>query len=443
MDKFAPLSRACAVRESEDPIIRSHAWRFEHLFHAPHRLAFMAAAAVLALSSLWWATVVLSSSEGLAVRWALSPSLAHSVVMTFGFMPLFFTGFLFTAGPRWLSLPPVEARSLLPHILPMVSGWIVFLLSAHGRDPAFGHAIGAIGLGAVTVGWIGISRRFAALVRASRDTDTVHARIVAGGCIVGAAALCVGVLGLASADDLLVRVATRASLWAFIGLVFAAVSHRMIPFFSAAAAPLLDAWRPRWLLWTLCTVFAVEALLSVADVLAWRPSDPTRATIAFAEVVAGVGLAVLAVRWGLVQSLRIRLLAMLHVGFTWLGLGLMLSGASRWLGSAADPSGLLGLAPLHAYTMGFLGSTMFAMVTRVSSGHGGRTVAADDFIWRLFWVLQLAIVSRVAASTVAAPSAWSVALLASAAVGWAGVSLAWGLRYGTWFGTPRPDGRPG
>ena len=170
---------------------------------------------------------------------------------------------------------------------------------------------------------------------------------------------------------------------------------------------------------------------------------PARATIALAELAAGACLVALAVRWGLLQSLRIRLLAMLHVGFTWLGLGLILSGVSRWLGAAADSTGVLGLAPLHAYTMGFLGSTMFAMVTRVSSGHGGRTVAADDFIWRLFWVLQLAIVSRVAASTIAGPSSWSVALLVSAAVGWAGVSLAWSLRYGTWFGTPRPDGRSG
>ena len=435
MDKFAPLARASRASVFD--------WRFEHLLNAPHRLAFTAAAAVLAFSGLWWATAVLSSSEGLAVRWALSPSLAHSVVMTFGFMPLFFTGFLFTAGPRWLSLPPVEARTLLPHLLPIVSGWVVFLLSAHGRDPAFGHAIGSIGLGAVTLGWIGISRRFTALVRASRETDTVHARIVAAGCIVGAAALCVCVFGLATADDVLVRAATRVSLWAFIGLVFAAVSHRMIPFFSAAAVPVLDAWRPRWLLWAFCTVLAIEGLLSIADVLAWRPSDPARATIAFAELAAGVCLVALAVRWGQLHSLRLRLLAMLHVGFTWLGIGLILSGASRWLGDAADPTGLLGLAPLHAYTMGFLGSTMFAMVTRVSSGHGGRTVAADGFIWRLFWVLQLAIVSRVAASTIAGPSSWSVALLVSAAVGWAGVSLAWSLRYGTWFGTPRPDGRSG
>ena len=64
------------------------------------------------------------------------------------------------------------------------------------------------------------------------------------------------------------------------------------------------------------------------------------------------------------------------------------------------------------------GSTMFAMVTRVSCGHGGRTLAADDFVWRLFWVLQLAIVTRIAAA-IAMPfdPAWGLALVAAAAVG--------------------------
>ena len=73
-------------------------WRVVRLFDAPHRLAFAAAACVLAASGTWWAAAVLSAGEVISVRWALAPGLAHSVVMTFGFMPLFFAGFLFCAG---------------------------------------------------------------------------------------------------------------------------------------------------------------------------------------------------------------------------------------------------------------------------------------------------------------------------------------------------------
>jgi uncharacterized protein involved in response to NO len=103
-----------------------------------------------------------------------------------------------------------------------------------------------------------------------------------------------------------------------------------------------------------------------------------------------------------------------------------------------------GLAPLHAFTMGFLGSMMFAMVTRVTCGQSGQSLVADDFLWRLFWVLQLAVVVRLAAALLAgAPSAWATPLLSAAAIGWAGVCASWALRYGRRFGVPRTDGRPG
>ena len=55
-------------------------------------------------------------------------------------------------------------------------------------------------------------------------------------------------------------------------------------------------------------------------------------------VLAGAALLALALRWGLVGSLRgvhLRLLAMLHGGFVWLGVALLLEGWSvgcrRWV----------------------------------------------------------------------------------------------------------------
>jgi uncharacterized protein involved in response to NO len=163
-----------------------------------------------------------------------------------------------------------------------------------------------------------------------------------------------------------------------------------------------------------------------------------------AELAAGLGCIALAVRWGLVQSLRIRLLAMLHIGFTWLGVALVLYGIAHAIEAAGGPEAALGLAPMHAYTMGFLASTMLAMVTRVSCGHGGRVLAADGFIWRLFWLLQLAILARLlGAVLMQVDGLWALALILAAALGWAIVCSAWGVRYGHWFGTPRPDGRAG
>ena len=156
------------------------------------------------------------------------------------------------------------------------------------------------------------------------------------------------------------------------------------------------------------------------------------------ETVAGGVLLWLAVVWGLVQSLKIRLLAMLHVGFVWFGLALLYSALSQggWLVTGRP---VLGLGALHALSMGFLGSIMIAMVTRVSCGHSGRALVADNLVWGLFGALQAVVGIRLVAAVEGMP-AWLTLL---AALGWATVVTIWGLRYSNWYGRPRIDGKPG
>lgn len=89
-------------------------WHFRYLLRAPHRLAFFMGAVTLGASALWWAGVLLAR----ALQWPLNPvvpaSLMHALVFSLSYMPLFFCGFLYTVGPKWLKQPAVSARSLLP-----------------------------------------------------------------------------------------------------------------------------------------------------------------------------------------------------------------------------------------------------------------------------------------------------------------------------------------
>lgn len=89
--------------------------------------------------------------------------------------------------------------------------------------------------------------------------------------------------------------------------------------------------------------------------------------------------------------------------------------------------------------MGFLGSILLAMVTRVSCGHSGRALVADATVWGLFWTLQVAVVLRIAGALPWVGGIW----LALAAAVWAVVMLIWGGRLLNWYGRPRADGRPG
>ena len=364
---------------------------------------------------------------------SVSVSSAHGLLMSLGFMPLFFAGFLFTAGPKWLGVPEVSARSLLPSLILMLAGWMMVLLGLH-----FHTLIASAGLAMVATGWTSLSLKFYKLLRQSRMDDRVHPGLAALACGVGIITFWTAALALAVGSDGLLRATTQLGLWCFVATVFAVVSHRMIPFFSASAVPMLDAWRPMWLIWVMLGMLWLEGFLSVAELLWWPLPGAVRwAQVAF-ELPAALLMLWLAVRWGLIQSLKIRLLAMLHGGFAWLGISFALNAVSHTLMALTAGELSLGLAPLHAMTMGYLGCTLFAMATRVSSGHGGRTLAADNTAWALYWVLQTAVLLRVIAALWPEQSALFTLLAITA---WSIATVSWAVRYGRWFGRPRLDGR--
>lgn len=407
-------------------------WRFARLLTAPHRLAFVAGAGVFAASALWWLAVLLARTLGLPVPWAVPPLVAHGLWWALGFMPLFIVGFLFTAGPRWLGLPDVDARTLRWPVLAMVGGWALALPGWHVAAP-----LAAAGLLAVAGGWAALLARFTQLLRRSRVPDRLHATVVAACGGVGLLALLLAAAALACGDVTLARVAAQAALWGFIAPTFAVVSHRMLPFFTASALPGHTAWRPGWVLTALLAVLAVQGAGAIAGLL----GAPTPAALQAAfEAPAALLCLWLAWRWGFVQSRSNGLLAMLHAGFVWLGIATALAAASHALLAASGGERSLGLAPLHALTAGYLGATLLAMVTRVSAGHSGRPLAADGPAWALYLALQAAAVLRVVAAL------WPTAealLTPLAAMAWAAAAGGWALRYGGWLGRPRADGRPG
>ncbi|MHB1199633.1 MAG: NnrS family protein [Polaromonas sp.] len=413
-------------------------WRAHYLLLAPHRLAFFLAMLVLVTSGVWWALVQWDRVSGqLALPYALSPTLAHGVVMTFGFFPLFFSGFLFTAGPKWLGVRPLEARQLLAPLLLQAVGWLLWLVGTHLQA-----LLALTGLIAAWIGLAWITGLFWRLIRLSQAADRLHARTIGVAWLVGCLSLAGLVLSLVLDAPAVALAFVLTGLWGFVVVVFVSVAHRMIPFFTSSALPTMAAWHPFWVLWLMLAAAAGE----VAAV--WVELDgPLQGPLAPAWMIArglfelalGAVLLWLAVVWGLVQSLRNRLLAMLHIGFMWLGLALLLSGVSQLLG-LSQGAPVLGLGALHALTMGSLASLMLAMVTRVSCGHSGRALVADRLVWTLFWLLQAATVLRIAAAAQSPLTAW---LVLAAALLWAGVMAVWGVRLGGWHGRLRADGRPG
>lgn len=413
-------------------------WRVRHLLLAPHRLGFFLAMVVLASAGGWWALVQFSRVNAVPVLpYAVSPSLVHAAVMTFGFIPLFFSGFLFTAGPKWLGVQALEARQLQVPLLLQATGWLVWV--------AGGHLAAPLAVAGVLMAWAGLSWvtwRFWWLIRRSEAEDRLHALTIGTACLVGCLSLAGLVGGLLWDAPAVARASVLTGLWGFVVVVYVSVAHRMIPFFTSSALPFITAWRPFWVLWLMLGAAAMEVLavwVELGGPLRGSAANVWALVRGIFELAAGMVLLWLAWTWGLVQSLRNRLLAMLHIGFVWLGLAFTLGGAAQWLGLWRGAP-VLALGSLHALTMGCLASLMLAMVTRVSCGHSGRALVADGIAWSLFWLLQGAVVLRIAAA--ALPS-YAGALLLLTALLWGGLMTVWAVRLGGWYGRLRADGRPG
>ncbi|HEY0878349.1 MAG TPA: NnrS family protein [Zeimonas sp.] len=408
-------------------------WRFATLLSAPHRLAFFSGMVLLAAASLWWtAILVLRATAGAPPPFVIAPGFTHAFLMGGSFMPMFFAGFVCTAGPRWLRVPPVRAASLLPTAIGSLAGWVLFTAGAQ-----LDAHIAAAGLGLVALSWSAFVLRFVRMIARSKADERLHLLVIAGACAIGAAAFWWGAWALVTAQPAQLALAEAVLLHGFLAPVFIAALHRMVPFFHVAS-PALERRFGNAPLWVL---IGALALPPIVQALAAASAEVTmiRAlhTLAFGVYAAVASLvAWLAWRWRSEQNLHIRLLAMLFAGLAWLGVAFVLQAADAFT-IAVGRAPAFRLATLHALTMGFFASTMLAMVSRMTCGQAGRMLSSEHVVWRLFLALQAATVLRLVA---AALPAYSTPLVAAALV-WTAAMLVWSLRYAGWYGRARSDPR--
>ena len=243
-------------------------WRVRYLMLAPHRLGFFLAMVVLVASGLWWALVQLDRSTGwLALPSVISPTLVHSAVMAFGFIPLFFSGFLFTAGPKWLGVEAPLAKDLRVPLFSLAAGWLLWLAGAHL------HAgVAWAGLALAMVGLVWMTVQFWGRIRRSQAEDQLHARVIGTACVVGCVSLAGLLLSLVFEAHATARAWIFTGLWGFVVVVYVTVAHRMIPFFTSSAMPMVQAWRPFWVLWLMLAAAALQVLAAWLE-LAGVPSS--------------------------------------------------------------------------------------------------------------------------------------------------------------------------
>jgi len=392
---------------------------------APHRLMFFAGAAAVIVSMLWWACFLGAGYFGHAFPAAPVPAgWAHAVFTQYGMLPLFMFGFLLTVFPRWMGQPALTRRQYVPVFAGVFGGYLVATAGLLDLQPLLVAGI-ALMLAGWLAGLVALGRVLARNGGKDRHALSCFAALVLGAC--GLTAFGAFVLG---APWQLAFVSMRLGTFGLLLPVYFTVCHRMVPFFSAnVAGPGYRIVKPAWslpLLWCLL-VLHLALDLTHEQAWLWLPDIPLALFFAYHWIA-----------WQPWKCMRQGLLAALHIAAAWLPIAFALFAAQDLLFFLGHGF-LLGRAPVHALTIGFFGSTLVAMVTRVTQGHSGRPLEMGPIAWLTFALLQLVAVLRIYAEFASDAPRW----LVIAAFGWLLAFAPWVVRSLRIYVTPREDGKAG
>lgn len=403
--------------------------RFPVFFAAPHRVMFFAGAVQALAVMVFWALELGGRYAGFwpAPVWPLltlfPASLLHALLTSCGVFPLFIFGFILTAGPRWQGVGELTQRNFVPAFGLLACGWL--LVWAALLLPQ----LLVVGLALALGGWITVASTLTRIAR-QRAPEREHILVVTIACWLGAAGLGALLVFFAGAEMGWARLGVALTVWGFLLPVFLGVAHRMLPFFTSSSVPGYVLRRPAWALRVLVALSLAHGVLTFLEQARWLWLTDLPAMF-----VAGY----LTLLWWSRAAIANRMLTVLHVAFAWLGPAFGLSAVQSLLHDAMP--GFLGQAPLHALTLGFFASMLLGMASRVTMGHSGRPVAADQVMWLAFCTMQAAALLRVAGELFAPPGAYHLMWLSS--ILWLGAFGLWAWRFAPACWRPREDGKPG
>ncbi|MET3665499.1 NnrS family protein [Caulobacter sp. 1776] len=318
----------------------------------------------------------------------------HVHEMLFGFLPAIVAGFLTTAVPNWTGRMPVIGRGLAGLWLLWLAGRVAMLLQV------FLGPVATIVDAAFPVVFAAVIWRE---VMAGKNWRNLPVCLMTS--LLAAANIAFHLDAALNLQGLGARLAlaTAAAMLALIG-------GRITPSFTTNW---LRQRGETQLPATFAGIDKAAVVMTPAAGLAWALA-PTHPAAGIALMAAGLLNLVRVARWRGLRTLAEPLIAILHVSYAWLGLGLGLLGLSVATQLAPAAAGV------HAVSAGAIGVTCLAVMSRATRGHTGRALTADLATVGVFVAINVAAVLRVVAPFTQAAQPMLLILAA----------LFWSLAYG-------------
>ncbi len=324
----------------------------------------------------------------------------HAHEMLFGYLAAVVAGFILTAIPNWTGRLPLSGVPLAILVALWLAGRLACLLSP---DP-----------------WVamGLDLAFPASLAFAIWREVVAGRNWRNAPV----AAMVSLFGVANAADHLANLGWlpddlgQKLAMATIALLIALIGGRIVPSFTrnwlvrsgSVRLPAPFGWPDR-------TALAATA----AAMVAWLAIPGTWPAGA-ALVTAGVLLSLRLARWCGLATISEPIVFVLHVGYGWLCVALVLLAMSTLLPFMPIS------AAIHALTAGAVGTMTLAVMTRASLGHTGRPIVADRLVVGVYVAVTLGATLRVAAPFA---GQWYLVLLAAGGGLWSVAFLLFAIRY--------------
>jgi uncharacterized protein involved in response to NO len=392
------------VTTSAAPVAKSQSPAILRLAFRPF---FLAASLWAALALTLWIVLFMT---GAALPSRLDPLSWHIHEMLFGFVLGAIAGFMLTAIPNWTGRAPIRGVRLA----------LLVLLWLIGRLACLTSALIPLWLAAV----IDLAFPFVLCVVAAREIVTAR------NWRNSAMPVPIAVLGVA---DLLMYLESagfavpaglgwRLGLAAIIALI-SVIGGRIVPSFTRNWLVRRGVATP-----SIAHDLVDRAALGTlhAGLVGWAIIPASLPFGALLVLAAALNLWRLA-RWRGGATLREPLLAILHLGYLWVVVGVALLGAAMLTDAVPEA------AAIHALTAGAIGTMVIAVMTRVARGHTGRPLTADRVTTLIYLMLTAAAASRVAAAFAGGSS---MSLLGVSAVLWVAGFALFAASYGPMLVTP-------
>jgi uncharacterized protein involved in response to NO len=332
---------------------------------------FLLAAAWAAFAMLTWLCAFL---YGVPLASAFAPLAWHRHEMLFGFVGAAIVGFLLTAIPNWTGRLPIAG----PPLAALVGLWLAARVAVW-----FSAGVGLAVAAAFDVGFYLIVAFVAGReVIAAGNRNVPVVGIVLLFALVNAwdYAAAAGVAGSEAAPS-------HAAI-ALVAVLISLIGGRIIPSFTRnwmAKQGMTQGLPGQPGRFDLATIAVTAAAL-----LGWV-AFPGIAWVGALLALAGAAQLVRLARWRGWRTWRDPLVLVLHVGYAWIPLGLLLLGAS--VAGAPLPV----TAAVHALTAGAIATMILAVMTRASLGHTGRQLRAGAATCVMYVCVTLAAALRVLA----------------------------------------------